>query len=106
ELADRRPGELAGCNQLAKLPRFHLGLLDVIGGLDGGAQDRLRINLATIVGIGAGHVDVPPSASHSARHTGAAELVMVTTTSASATQACAEDAGITSTPSSFSTERA
>src|SRR5262249_58007304 len=56
ELADRRPSKLAGCDQLAKLARFHLGLLDVISGLDGGAQDRLRIDFATIVGVGASHV--------------------------------------------------
>src|SRR6266436_4578418 len=35
ELADRRPRELAGYNQLAKLARFHLGLFKVIRGFDG-----------------------------------------------------------------------
>src|SRR5215472_6030349 len=47
-----------------------------------------------------------PAASHCARQTGLAELVMVTTTSASATQVCAEEAGSACTPSSFSTTRA
>src|SRR5262249_50708975 len=45
ELPDRRPSKLADCDQLAKLARLHLGLLDVISGLDCGAQDRLRIDL-------------------------------------------------------------
>src|SRR5262249_45341787 len=82
ELADREPAELAGGDELAKLGRFLLRLGDMVGCLDCGTQHGFRVDLVTGVGIGAGDIDVAPSASHSDRHTGSADLVMVTTTSA------------------------
>jgi hypothetical protein len=44
--------------------------------------------------------------SHSARHTGSADLVIVTTTSARATQASPLSTGSVSTPSSSATAKA
>src|SRR4051794_3928939 len=58
ELADVGPGELALRDQVAKLARFHLGLLDVIRRLPRGAQPNPAVALARLAGIGARRVDV------------------------------------------------
>ena len=97
ELADIRPGKLAGRHEVAKFARFELRLLDMVGRLHPGAQDHVAIHLATIGCIRAGGVDVHSFAEPARGQTGSADLVMVTTTFARATQASADVASRVST---------